>query len=172
MVRPPRFHNSTKPSNLDKNNVVMVNRLMVVMVMMVMVMIVMRAMMVMLMMMMMYLTSGFGGSVGANWRSVLSGGQMLATDCLHRHDDDDDDDDDDNHDDDGDDGDDNHGDDDDANLGKVASWRVLKANLSTSMFLTQLNRRVPSLWMMNMIVNTGFIIIVLMEMRMIMRDDV
>ena len=86
---------------------------------------------------------------------------MLATDCLHRHDDDDDDD-----------GDDNHGDDDDANLGKVASWRVLKANLSTSMFLTQLNRRVPSLWMMNMIVNTGFIIIVLMEMRMIMRDDV
>ena len=26
------------------------------------------------------LTSGFGGSVGANWRSVLSGGQMLATD--------------------------------------------------------------------------------------------
>ena len=81
---------------------------------------------------------------------------MLATDCLHRHDDDDDDDDDDN-----------HGDDDDANLGKVASWRVLKANLSTSMFLTQLNRRVPSLWMMNMIVNTGFIIIVLMELRMI-----
>ena len=41
MVRPPRFHNSTKPSNLDKNNVVMVNRLMVVMVMMVMVMMVM-----------------------------------------------------------------------------------------------------------------------------------
>ena len=40
MVRPPRFHNSTKPSNLDKNNVVMVNRLMVVMVMMVMVMMV------------------------------------------------------------------------------------------------------------------------------------
>ena len=36
-------------------------------------------------------------------------------------------------------------DDDDANLGKVASWRVLKANLSTSMFLTQLNLRVPSL---------------------------
>ena len=92
---------------------------------------------------------------------------MLATDCLHRHDDDDDDDDDDNHDDDDDVGDDNHGDDDDANLGKVASWRVLKANLSTSMFLTQLNRRVPSLWMMNMIVNTGFIIIVLMELRMI-----
>ena len=86
---------------------------------------------------------------------------MLATDCLHRHDDDDDDDDDDN-----------HGDDDDANLGKVASWRVLKANLSTSMFLTQLNRRVPSLWIMNMIFNTGIIIIVLMEMRMIMRDDV
>ena len=50
------------------------------MVMMVMMMIVMRAMMVMLIMMMMYLTSGFGGSVGANWRSVLSGGQMLATD--------------------------------------------------------------------------------------------
>ena len=36
MVRPPRFHNSTKPSNLDKNNVVMVNRLMVVIVVMVM----------------------------------------------------------------------------------------------------------------------------------------
>ena len=140
------------------------------MVMMVMMMIVMRAMMVMLIMMMMYLTSGFGGSVGANWRSVLSGGQMLATDCLHRHDDDDDGDDDDNYDDDDDDdGNDYHS---DSNLGKVASWRVLKANLSTSMFLTQLNRRVPSLWTMNMIVNTGIIIIVLMEMRMIMRDDV
>ena len=25
-------------------------------------------------------TSGLGGSVGANWRPVLSGGQMLATD--------------------------------------------------------------------------------------------
>ena len=107
------------------------------MVMMVMMMIVMRAMMVMLIMMMMYLTSGFGGSVGANWRSVLSGGQMLATDCLP-HDDDDDRHDDDNNNDDYD-----H---DDVNLGKVASWRVLKANLSTSMFLTQLNLRVPSLW--------------------------
>ena len=30
-------------------------------------------------------------------------------------------------------------------LGKVASWRVLKANLSTSMFFTQFNLRVPSL---------------------------
>ena len=90
--------------------------------------------MIMMMMTMMVnmtmLTSGFGGSVAANWRSVLSGGQMLATDSLP-------------HDDDGGDGDDDGG---DVNLGKVASWRVLKANLSTSMFLTQLNLRVPSLW--------------------------
>ena len=49
MVLPPRFHNSTKPSNLDKNNVVMVNRLMVVMVMMVMVMMVVIVMMVVMM---------------------------------------------------------------------------------------------------------------------------
>ena len=70
---------------------------------------------------------------------------MLATDCLP-HDDDDDRHDDDNNNDDYD-HDDVHGDGDDVNLGKVASWRVLKANLSTSMFLTQLNLRVPSLLM-------------------------
>ena len=95
----------------------------------------MNMMMMCMMVNMTMLTSGFGGSVGANWRSVLSGGQMLATDSLP-------------HDDDGDDGEDDgdHDDGGDVNLGKVASWRVLKANLSTSMFLTQLNLRVPSLW--------------------------
>ena len=107
-------------------------------IMMKMVMINMNMMMMCMMVNMTMLTSGFGGSVAANWRSVLSGGQMLATDSLP-------------HDDDGGDGDDDDGDDGehdggDVNLGKVASWRVLKANLSTSMFLTQLNLRVPSLW--------------------------
>ena len=98
----------------------------------------MNMMMMCMMVNMTMLTSGFGGSVAANWRSVLSGGQMLATDSLP-HDDDGD------HDD-GDDDDGDHDDGGDVNLGKVASWRVLKANLSTSMFLTQLNLRVPSLW--------------------------
>ena len=98
-------------------------------------------MMMWMMVNMTMLTSGFGGSVAANWRSVLSGGQMLATDSLP-HDDDGDD----GGDGDDDDGDDGEHDGGDVNLGKVASWRVLKANLSTSMFLTQLNLRVPSLW--------------------------
>ena len=103
-------------------------------IMMKMVMINMNMMMMCMMVNMTMLTSGFGGSVAANWRSVLSGGQMLATDSLPHHD--------------GDDGEDDgdHDDGGDVNLGKVASWRVLKANLSTSMFLTQLNLRVPSLW--------------------------
>ena len=101
----------------------------------------MMMMMMWMMVNMSMLTSGFGGSVAANWRSVLSGGQMLATDSLP-HDDDGDD----GGDGDDDDGDDGEHDGGDVNLGKVASWRVLKANLSTSMFLTQLNLRVPSLW--------------------------
>ena len=110
-------------------------------IMMKMVMINMNMMMMCMMVNMTMLTSGFGGSVAANWRSVLSGGQMLATDSLP-HDDDGDD----GGDGDDDDGDDGEHDGGDVNLGKVASWRVLKANLSTSMFLTQLNLRVPSLW--------------------------
>ena len=77
-------------------------------------------------------TSGLGSSVGANWRPVLSGGQMLGNRWEDGQ------------------GTDHHRDDGDnakqaVDLGKVASWRVLKANLSISMFFTQFSLRVPSL---------------------------